>query len=566
MTKHLITSALPYINGIKHLGNLAGSMLPADVYARYLRQSGREVLFICATDDHGAPAELAAAEAGIDTATFCDRQHRLQKEVYERFALSFDHFGRTSRPQNAELTQHFAAKLVENGFAEVRSMRQIYSLADKRFLPDRYVVGTCPHCGYENARGDQCENCTRVLDPADLLQPRSSISGSPDLEFRDTNHLFLRQSLLASEIRSWVDGQSEWPLLVSSIAYKWLNEGLLDRSITRDLRWGVPVTQPGLEGKVYYVWFDAPIGYIAATKEWSDADPTSRNWRSYWYDTGADVRYVQFMAKDNIPFHTVSFPATILGSREPWKQVDYLKGFNWLNYYGGKFSTSQKRGVFLDQALEILPPDYWRYYLMARSPESDDSSFTWEDLQTVANKDLSNVLGNFVNRILSFSANRFGPVVPAAATWTEVEDRYCAAIKNACASYSAELEHMNFRKATDALRGLWVLGNEYAAEAAPWTAIKTDSIRAETISNFAINLIGVIAIASSPIIPETAGRIAEAVGADLTGWLDDIESLMRQRKGGEPLNTPGLLFARIEDERVTELRQRFAGHESASPK
>jgi methionyl-tRNA synthetase len=564
MTRHLITSALPYINGIKHLGNLAGSMLPADVYARYLRQSGREVLFICATDDHGAPAELAAIEEGMDTASFCDRQHALQKAVYESFALSFDHFGRTSRPQNAELTRHFAAKLVENGFAEIRSMRQIYSNTDRRFLPDRYVIGTCPHCGYDRARGDQCENCTRVLDPEHLLNPRSSISGSPDLEFRDTNHLFLRLSLLADEIRDWIDRQAQWPALVSAIAYKWLDEGLRDRSITRDLRWGISAAEPSLEGKVYYVWFDAPIGYIAATKEWSDLAPGSRDWRSYWYGVDEEVRYVQFMAKDNIPFHTVSFPATLMGSREPWKRVDYLKGFNWLTYYGGKFSTSDKRGVFLDQALEILPADYWRYYLMARSPESADASFTWEDFQAVVNKDLANVLGNFVNRILLFSASRFGPLVPISAGWSDLEKRYCDAVRRTSGVYSSELENLNFRKAMEALRGLWVLCNEYVNEAAPWTAYRTDQDRAGTIINFAINLIGLVAIASTPFIPATAARMAKAVGADLDGWVTNAEALLSQRRGGEPLSNPGLLFERLEDARVDELKRQFSGSDAAA--
>lgn len=563
MTKHLITSALPYINGVKHLGNLAGSMLPADVYARYLRQSGREVLFICATDEHGTPAELAAAEAGQDVATFCDRRHDQQKALYHRFGLSFDHFGRTSSPQNVALTQHFAAKIVENGFAELRTTRQIYSRLDERFLPDRYVVGTCPHCGFTNARGDQCERCTRVLEPLELINPRSSISGSTDLEARDTSHLFLLQSRLAGELRGWVEKQSEWPPLVSSIARKWLDEGLADRSITRDLRWGVPVRQAGLEGKVFYVWFDAPIGYIAATKEWSDEAPASRDWRAYWYNSDATVRYVQFMAKDNVPFHTVSFPATILASREPWKKVDYLKGFNWLNYYGDKFSTSGKRGVFLDEALDVLPSDCWRYYLVARSPESDDASFTWEDLQVVVNKDLCNVLGNFVHRILSFSTSQFGATVPVGLAWSPVEFRYRAAIAEVCATYSDELEAMNFRKAADVLRRLWVLGNEYAAEAAPWTAIKANRARAATILNFAINLICVIAVASRPIIPDTADRLAKALGIDATGWVTDVGSLLEHLEGGEPLNGPGLLFERLETERIAELRNRFGGASEA---
>ncbi|MGW8882552.1 class I tRNA ligase family protein, partial [Streptomyces mirabilis] len=294
---------------------------------------------------------------------------------------AFDYFGRSSSQQNVEITQHFARKLNENGFIEERAIRQVYSPVDGRFLPDRYVEGTCPHCGYDKARGDQCENCTRVLDPTDLINPRSAISGSTDLEVRETKHLFLLQSKLQHEVEEWIATVSaEWPHLSTSIARKWLTEGLNDRAITRDLDWGVPVpadTWPELaaEGKVFYVWFDAPIEYIGATKEWADAvgDGESRDWKSWWYEADDTVRYTQFMAKDNVPFHTVMFPATELGVREPWKKVDVVKGFNWLTFYGGKFSTSQKRGVFTDAALEILPGDYWRYFLIANAPESDDS-------------------------------------------------------------------------------------------------------------------------------------------------------------------------------------------------
>lgn len=442
MARHLVTSALPYINGIKHLGNMVGSMLPADVYSRYLRQRGHDVLYICATDEHGTPAELAAKEAGLSVAEFCAQAHDAQKAVYDGFELAFDYFGRSSSQQNVEITQHFARKLHENGFIEERAIRQVYSPVDGRFLPDRYVEGTCPHCGYDKARGDQCENCTRVLDPTDLIDPRSAISGSTDLEVRETKHLFLLQSKLQHEVEEWIATVSaEWPHLSTSIARKWLTEGLNDRAITRDLDWGVPVpadTWPELaaEGKVFYVWFDAPIEYIGATKEWADAsaDGESRDWKSWWYEADDTVRYTQFMAKDNVPFHTVMFPATELGVREPWKKVDVVKGFNWLTFYGGKFSTSQKRGVFTDAALEILPGDYWRYFLIANAPESDDSSFTWEHFTATVNKDLADTLGNFVNRVLSFSRKRFGDEVPAGRAHAARRRRSWARRSHGCSA------------------------------------------------------------------------------------------------------------------------------------
>src|SRR5664279_2473728 len=313
MRRQLITSALPYINGVKHLGNLVGSMLPADVSARYFRAVGDEVLAICATDEHGTPAELAAAAEGLDVAGYCARYHEVQRDLGERFGLSWDWFGRTSRPQNHELTNHLASRLKAEGFLEIRTTAQIYSVADGRFLPDRYVIGICPNCGYPRARGDQCENCGKQLDPTDLIEPRSAISGSTDVEVRDSAHVFLLQSVLSERIRAWVDTKTDWPQLTRSIAYKWLDEGLQDRGITRDLTWGVPVDPiefPEVAGKVWYVWFDAPIGYLAATKEWADAVPSERDWQRWWrLDRGAeDVTYTQFMGKDNVPFHTLTFP------------------------------------------------------------------------------------------------------------------------------------------------------------------------------------------------------------------------------------------------------------------
>ncbi|MEU5040753.1 methionine--tRNA ligase [Streptomyces griseorubiginosus] len=568
MARHLITSALPYINGIKHLGNMVGSMLPADVYSRYLRQRGHDVLYICATDEHGTPAELAAKEQGIPVAEFCAQAHDAQKAVYDGFALAFDYFGRSSSEQNVEITQHFARRLNENGFIEERAIRQVYSPTDGRFLPDRYVEGTCPHCGYDKARGDQCENCTRVLDPTDLINPRSAISGSTDLEVRETKHLFLLQSKLQHEVEEWVSRhEADWPQLASSIARKWLNEGLHDRAITRDLDWGVPVpadTWPELaaEGKVFYVWFDAPIEYIGATKEWADLDPENRDWKSWWYDVDTTVRYTEFMAKDNVPFHTVMFPATELGVREPWKKVDYVKAFNWLTYYGGKFSTSQKRGVFTDQALDILPADYWRYFLIANAPESDDSSFTWEHFTATVNKDLADTLGNFVNRVLSFSKKRFGEEVPAGGAPGAAEAKLGEEIARLLAEYEQQMEALQFRKAAAALRALWSAGNSYLEEKAPWLEIKTDKDGAALTLRTAMNLIHLYAVVSEPFIPATSAamRQAFALPSDTATWIsaDEARSLTALTPG-IPFTVPPVLFAKLTDEDLENYKERFGG-------
>ncbi|MGW2329344.1 methionine--tRNA ligase [Streptomyces sp. NPDC001700] len=570
MARHLITSALPYINGIKHLGNMVGSMLPADVYARYMRQRGHEVLYICATDEHGTPAELAAKEAGLPVDVFCAQQHDAQKAIYDGFGLAFDYFGRSSSPQNVEITQRIARELKANGFIEERSIRQVFSIADDRFLPDRYIEGTCPHCGYDRARGDQCENCTRVLDPTDLIDARSAISGSSDLEVRETKHLFLLQSKLAEEVGAWVEERGkDWPTLASSIARKWLTEGLQDRAITRDLDWGVPVpadTWPELaaEGKVFYVWFDAPIEYIGATKEWADKDPAQRDWKSWWYDVDTTVRYTEFMAKDNVPFHTVMFPATLLGTRDVWKKVDIVKAFNWLTYYGGKFSTSQKRGVFTDAALEVLPADYWRYFLMANAPESDDTSFTWEHFTATVNKDLADTLGNFVNRVLSFSRKRFGDEVPAGKAAGEAEERLGEEIARLLAEYEEHMDALQFRKAAAALRALWSAGNSYLEEKAPWLEIKADPEAAALTLRTAMNLIHLYAIVSEPFIPASAAamRSAFALAGDTARWVGQEEARsLSSVPAGTAFTVPPVLFAKITEEDLESYRERFGGTE-----
>ena len=570
MARILITSALPYINGIKHLGNLAGSMLPADVYARFQRARGNEVLYICATDEHGTPAELAAAQACQPVAQYCAEQHEIQHAIGRAFGLSWDWFGRSSSCQNRDLTQHFAHRLEKNGLIEERVDQMIYSHTDGRFLPDRYVEGVCPHCAHEKARGDQCDNCGSLLDPLDLINPYSAISGSRDLEVRDTCHLYLLQSKMQDRIRAWVDDKgAAWAPFTRSIAYKHLDEGLIDRGITRDLSWGVPVAyegvaRPGLEGKVFYVWFDAPIEYIGATAEWAEA--TGGNWRAWWREDegAADVRYVEFMGKDNVAFHTVSFPATLLGSGEPWKTVDTLKSFNWLNWYGGKFSTSSKRGVFMDAALEILPADYWRWHLTATSPEGSDSAFTWEQFASTINSDLANVLGNFVNRILKFTESKFDGLVPAGGAPGPVEQALFARVDETLAALTASLEAMEFRKAAADVRQLWVIGNEYLQEAAPWSSLKTDAERAAVGVRTALNLVALYARVSAPFIPHSAAIIANAVGepAEAAWPARPAVALLETLPAGRVVQAPEVLFRKIDDDQIAEWTARFGGAES----
>jgi methionyl-tRNA synthetase len=570
MARHLITSAIPYINGIKHLGNLVGSQLPADLYARYQRGRGNEVLFLCATDEHGTPAELAAAKAGKPVADYCAEMHTVQAEIARGFRLSFDHFGRSSSPQNHKLTQHFAGRLAEAGLIREVSETQIYSKADGRFLPDRYIEGTCPNCGFESARGDQCDNCTKQLDPVDLINPRSTISGSTDLEQRATKHLYLRQSEMRQQLQDWIDSKTDWPILTTSIAKKWLNDGdgLQDRGITRDLDWGIPVKKgdqdwPGMEGKVFYVWFDAPIEYIACGAEWARAQGLDDSaWERWWRtDKGAeDVTYTQFMGKDNVPFHTLSFPATILGSGEPWKLVDYIKSFNYLNYDGGQFSTSRGRGVFMDQALAILPADYWRWWLLSHAPESSDAEFTWENFQASVNKDLADVLGNFVSRITKFCRSKFGETVPAGGEIGPQETALIDALTTRLRAYETFMDEMEVRKSAQELRAIWVLGNEYLQSAAPWVTIKEDADRAAMQTRLGLNLIRLYAVLSAPFIPDASAAMLDAMQAQDATWPEgDLGAWLTALPAGHAFTVPEVLFTKITDEQREEWQTRFAG-------
>ncbi len=567
MARHLITSAIPYINGIKHLGNLVGSQLPADLFARYQRARGNEVLFLCATDEHGTPAELAAAKAGKPVAEYCAEMHEVQSKIADGFGLSFDHFGRSSSAQNQSLTQHFAGVLADQDLIAEVSETQMYSHADGRYLPDRYIEGTCPNCGFDSARGDQCDNCTKQLDPVDLINPHSTISGSTDLEMRETKHLYLRQSQMKDQLEAWIDSKTDWPVLTTSIAKKWLNDGdgLQDRGITRDLDWGVPVKRgdadwPGMEGKVFYVWFDAPIEYIACSQEWVDAGKGS-DWQRWWRtDQGADdVTYTQFMGKDNVPFHTLSFPATILGSGEPWKLVDYIKSFNYLNYDGGQFSTSRGRGVFMDQALEILPADYWRWWLLSNAPESSDAEFTWENFQANVNKDLADVLGNFVSRITKFCRSKFGEVVPEGGSYGEQEEKLIADITTRLRDYETHMNAIDVRKAAAELRAIWVAGNEYLQSAAPWSTLKEDPETAAAQVRLGLNLIRLYAVLSAPFIPSTAARMMEAMQTSDDTWPSYVAEALSHLTAGHEFSVPDVLFAKITDEQREEWQDRFAG-------
>ena len=558
MSKILVTSALPYINGVPHLGHMAGCLLPSDVYARFQRLMGNEVLYIGGTDEHGTTSEVGAIKAGMDVQSYCDMFHARHAQIYQDFNLSFDFFGRTSSPENKEATYHIFTQLDKNGYIEERTIKQVYSVDDQMFLADRYITGTCPYCGYDKARGDQCENCTRVLEPTELINARSTISGSTNLEIRETKHLFLNLPKLESKLSEWVKTKEPfWPDVAYTIAQKWLKEGLQARCITRDLKWGFPVNKPGYEDKVFYVWFDAPIGYIGITKQWEALDKEHRHWQDWWLNP-KEVRHVEFMGKDNVPYHSITFPATLLGTGENWTQVDFLKGFSYLTYDGGKFSKSENRGIFAEDAVKEFPADYWRYWIMANSPESSDTSFTWDLFAGTVNKDLNGVLGNFVSRVLKMTSSKLGDKVPSGGEHSALELELIANLQDKINRYIGYMEQMEFRKALAELRAVWVEGNNYITVAEPWTIIKEDEQRAKVILRTCINLIRIFAILSAPIMPTTSAAILSKLNLSLTSLKNfDVKTEINFLQGDEPFTIGDMLFERITPETIAEMKNKY---------
>lgn len=463
--------------------------------------------------------------------------------------MSFDYFGRSSAASNHTLTQHFYRRLDAAGLISERSVPQVWSSTDGRYLPDRYVLGTCPNCGDASARGDQCDACGSLLDPVDLIEPRSALSGDTHLEVRESRHLFLRQSTLVDALSGWLDTREGWPPFVTALARSWLTKDLQDRCITRDLAWGVPVPRTGFTGKVFYVWFDAPIAYIAATQDWAAA-ASGRDWRRWWWGEAArETHYVQFLGKDNVSFHTVSFPATLLGSGEPWHTADVIKGFHWLTHSGGKFSTSQGRGVFCDAALDALPADLWRWWLIANAPESADTAFQAARFVADVNKDLADVFGNLVQRVVRFAQGAFEGRVPDGGEPTEVEQAVAADIARRVARLRAYHEGREFRRAAAETRALWSRTNTYVQEAAPWTALKTDRTAAALAMRTALNLVRLGATVAWSIVPALAARTLSTLGDPPSEaappWPEQVErDILCNVTAGQPLVAAGPLVTK----------------------
>ena len=537
--RYLVTSALPYANGPVHIGHLAGVYVPSDIYTRYLRLRGRDVLSVCGSDEHGVPITIKAKREGITPQQVVDRYHAIIKKSFEDLGISFDIYSRTSSPTHSVTASDFFRKLYDEGKFIEQTSQQYYDEEAKMFLADRYIVGTCPKCGNERAYGDQCEACGSTLSPDELIEPHSTLSGSVPVK-RDTKHWYLPLNEYEPMLREWIlEGHKEWKSNVYGQCKSWLDGGLQPRAVSRDLDWGIPVPVEGEEGKVLYVWFDAPIGYISATK---DLTP---DWEKYWKDE--ETKLVHFIGKDNIVFHCIVFPS-MLKAHGDYILPENVPSNEFLNLEGDKISTSRNWAVWLHEYLEEMPgkEDVLRYVLCANAPETKDNDFTWKDYQARNNNELVAVLGNFVNRALVLTKKYYDGVVPACGELTDYDRDTIAELSQIKASLESNIENYRFREALKEAMNFARIGNKYLADTEPWKLIKTDAERVKTILNIALQITANIAIAIEPFMPFSAAKILAMLAVEKFSW----ESLgsMELIAEGHAIGTPALLFEKIEDE------------------
>jgi methionyl-tRNA synthetase len=559
--RYLITSALPYANGPLHIGHLAGVYVPSDIYTRYLRMKGADVISICGSDEHGVPITLKARKEGITPQEVVDRYHSLNKKAFEDFGISFDIYSRTSNKIHYDTASEFFLNLYNKGEFTEKTTEQYFDEEAGCFLADRYITGTCPFCGNENAYGDQCEKCGTSLSPDDLINPHSTISGSKPV-LRETLHWYLPLDKYEPWLKKWIlEEHTEWKTNVYGQCKSWIDQGLQPRAVSRDLDWGVPVPVEGAKGKVLYVWFDAPIGYISATKE------LTPEWQKYWKDP--DTRLIHFIGKDNIVFHCIIFPA-MLKAEGSFILPDNVPANEFLNLENDKISTSRNWAVWLHEYLEELPgkQDVLRYTLCSNAPETKDNDFTWKDFQARNNNELVAILGNFVNRTLVLTNNYYNGKVPELGITTETDNSVLAEIGAIKEKAEASLETFRFREALKEAMNLARLGNKYLADAEPWKVIKTDPERVKTIMNIALQITVNLTIVLEPFIPFSMDKLRKWLNIDLLKW-DDAgrDDLL---KPGHLISNPGLLFEKIEndviDKQISKLESAKKANETASSK
>ncbi|VXD10402.1 methionine--tRNA ligase [Marinoscillum sp. 108] len=557
--RYTITSALPYANGPVHIGHLAGVYVPADIYARFLRLKGRDVAFICGSDEHGVAIELRARKEGVTPQQVVDKYHEQIKKSFEQFGISFDIYSRTSSATHHKTASDFFKKLNDHGKFVEQSSEQFYDPKAKQFLADRYIKGTCPTCSFPEAYGDQCENCGSTLSPAELINPKSMLSGESPV-MKETKHWYFPLDQYEEWLRHWiVEEHPEWKSNVAGQCKSWLDNGLRPRPMTRDLDWGIPVPLEGAEGKVLYVWFDAPIGYISATKDW--AASVGKNWEDYWKNE--DTRLIHFIGKDNIVFHCVIFPA-LLKADGDYILPDNVPANEFLNLESNKISTSRNWAVWLHEYLEEFPDkqDVLRYVLTANAPETKDNDFTWKDFQTRNNSELVAIFGNFINRAVVLTHKYFDGKIPSRNELTERDEEVIAAIRTYPEKIEKSLEQFRFREASTHLMDLAREGNKYLADTEPWKLIKTDQSRVETIMNIALQLAGSLAILSEPFLPFTSDKLRKMLNQTEVAW--SMAGGLGLMADGQQINEGVLLFDKIEDETVEAQVQKLMDTKKAN--
>ncbi len=547
--KVIVTSALPYVNNVPHLGNLV-CIISADVYTRYLRWKGVNVICILGTDEHGTTTEFKAKEENLTPKEICDKYYRLHKKIYDFFLCSFDCFGRTSSKENHEITKEIFLKLYKNGYISEGEVDQLYCNKCHTFLPDRFVVGTCPKCGYENARGDQCENCGTLLDPTDLIDPRCAFCGTKPV-IKRTKHLFLDLDKLQPEIERYVEERKEfWTENAINMTYSWLKKGLKKRCITRDLKWGIKVPLKGYENKVFYSWFDAPIGYIGITKECRE------DWYQFWHDD-KHVLLVQFMGKDNIPFHTILFPAYLIGTKDNYTLMRMISVNEYLNYENLKFSKSKGTGIFGDDIMQMdLRPDVWRYYLMINRPEKSDTFFTWKDFQAKVNNELVANLGNFVNRVLTFVHKFYNNTLEDCNNWKKEFDSFFNKVKKNYEKIDSLLEKANLKDALKEIMKVSKIGNQFFQESRLWELFNNDKEKCNTYLLLLVNLVKDLSILTEPFMPGVSKDIKDMLNLKELSWNDLGRPIIRPNS---KIKKPKLLFRKIDDKEIQLYSKRFSG-------
>ncbi len=545
MKKRLVTSALPYVNNIPHLGNLT-QVLSADVFARFCRMKGYETLYICGTDEYGTASETKALQENTTPRELCDRYHKIHEDIYKWFNISFDYFGRTSTEKQTEIVQSIFNEVDKNGYITEETTEQLYCPKCERFLADRYVKGTCPHCGYEGARGDQCDKCGSLLDPTELIDPKCSVCGSTPI-LRETKNLYLDLPKALPLLEKWMDKASKdgfWAKNAISITNSWIKDGLQKRCITRDLKWGIPVPKEGFENKVFYVWFDAPIGYISISANARD------DWKEWWMNP-ENVDLFQFIGKDNIPFHTVIFPSTLLATNKNWTMLHHMSSTEYLNYEGGKFSKSNGIGIFGNDVQDTgIPADVWRFYMFYNRPEKFDVNFSWKDLEDKVNKELIGNLSNLINRTLTFVSRFYDGKLGKG----EFDKELLEEIRSKENSITEHLERAEERDAIREIFELSDIGNKAFQDSEPWKLRKTDDEKAKKLLRTLLVLIRDLAVMITPYMPSTGWRILSFIDKEGLDW-----NVLGTEDDSIEVKKVELLFEKLEDERIEELKKKYSG-------